>query len=195
VAEVPSTLSEALLLDYLLARSTDARERIVLLTHAIDEIVGTFYTQVMFADFELRAHRLVERDAPITADGLGALYSDLLRSYNGDVFDYDDLARVTWARISHFFNSPYYVYQYATCFASTAHLVKTILGPPSEARSAAVSRYLDLLGAGGSDLPMTLLLRAGVDLNDPVTVRGVVDQLDRLVTRLEGELRLLGLPG
>ena len=60
VAEVPSTLSEALLLDYMLARSDDPRERIVLLQHAIDEIVGTFYTQVMFADFELQAHRLVE---------------------------------------------------------------------------------------------------------------------------------------
>jgi oligoendopeptidase F len=193
VAEVPSTLSEALLLDYLLARSSDPRERIVLLTHAIDEIVGTFYTQVMFADFELRAHRLVEESAPITAERLGELYFDLLQTYNGEVFDYDDLGRVTWARIPHFFNSPYYVYQYATCFASTAHLAKAILGPRSEPRNAAVSRYLDLLGAGGSDLPMLLLQRAGVDLRDRATVGAVVDQLDGMVTQLEAELRRLGL--
>ena len=67
VAEVPSTLSEALLLEYMLARSTDPTERIVLLQHAIDNITGTFYTQVMFADYELRAHRLAEQDQPITA--------------------------------------------------------------------------------------------------------------------------------
>ena len=66
VAEVPSTLSEALLLEYMLARSTDPAERIVLLQHAIDNITGTFYTQVMFADYELRAHRLAEQDQPIT---------------------------------------------------------------------------------------------------------------------------------
>jgi oligoendopeptidase F len=111
------------------------------------------------------------------------------------VFDYDEFARVTWARIPHFYSSPYYVYQYATCFASTAHLVKAILGPPSEAGRAAVARYLDLLGAGGSDLPMNLLQRAGVDLRDPATVRDVVEQLDVMVTRLEGELRQLGLSG
>ena len=68
VAEVPSTLSEALLLEYMLARSTDPIERIVLLQHAIDNITGTFYTQVLFADYELRAHRLAEQDQPITAE-------------------------------------------------------------------------------------------------------------------------------
>ena len=135
VAEVPSTLSEALLLEYMLARATDPRERVVLLQHAIDEIVGTFYTQVMFADFELQAHRLVEAGEPVTADILGDVYEDLLKAYNGDALDYDDLSRVTWARIPHFYNSPYYVYQYATCYASTAKLVKGITGGSPEARA------------------------------------------------------------
>src|SRR4029077_8630842 len=67
VAEVPSTLSEALFLEYMLAKSTDERERIVLLQHAIDGIVSTFYTQVMFADYEMQAHRLAEDDRPVTA--------------------------------------------------------------------------------------------------------------------------------
>jgi oligoendopeptidase F len=59
VAEVPSTLNEALLLDFMLARAKSKEERVVLLQHAIDNIVGTFYNQVLFADFELEAHRLV----------------------------------------------------------------------------------------------------------------------------------------
>src|SRR6476646_4368702 len=70
VAEVPSTLSEALFLEYMLERASDDRERIVLLQHAIDGIVGTFYTQVLFADYELQAHRLVESGQPVTADTL-----------------------------------------------------------------------------------------------------------------------------
>jgi oligoendopeptidase F len=193
VAEVPSTLSEALLLDYLLARTDDPRERIVLLTHAIDEIVGTFYTQVMFADYELRAHRLVEQGEPVTADVLGDICLDMLRTYNGDAIERDDLSRITWARIPHFYNSPYYVYQYATCFASTARLATQILDGSPETRDAAVARYLDLLAAGGSDHPMTLLQRAGADLRDPATVQAVVSHLDGMVTTLEGELRLLGL--
>jgi oligoendopeptidase F len=195
VAEVPSTLSEALLLEFLLARDPDPRQRILLLTHAIDEMVGTFYTQVMFADFELRAHRMVERGEPITADRLGDLYADLLRGYNGDVFDYDDLARATWARIPHFFSSPYYVYQYATCFASTASLFRGLIAGSPADRQAAVDRYLTLLSSGGSDHPMTLLANAGADLRDPGTVRAVIEQCDGLVSQLEQALRAAGRLG
>ena len=123
---MPSTLSEALFLDYMLARTTDERERIVLLQHAIDGIVATFYTQVMFADYELQAHRLVEEGKPVTADVLGEIYFGLLKAYHGDAIDYDELSRVTWARIPHFYSTPYYVYQYATCFASSAQLMKQL---------------------------------------------------------------------
>src|SRR5262249_50872622 len=91
VAEVPSTLSEALFLDYMLTRTTDQKERIVLLQHAIDGIVSTFYTQVMFADYELQAHRLVEAGRPVTAEGLNEIYFHLLKTYHADALHYDDL--------------------------------------------------------------------------------------------------------
>jgi oligoendopeptidase F len=187
VAEVPSTLSEALLLDHLLDRTTDRDERIVLLQHAIDNITGTFYTQVLFADFELAAHERVEQDEPITAESLNELYLDRFTAYYGDSVDLEDLTRITWARIPHFFNSPYYVYQYATCFASAAKLVRDI-SAEGPAAAEARARYLDLLAAGGSDHPMRLLQRAGVDLSQPDTIRAVVDQIDSLVNRLEDEL-------
>jgi len=188
VAEVPSTLNEALLLDLMLARAKTREERAVLLQHAIDNIVGTFYNQVLFADFELEAHRLVETDQPITSDTLSGIYSRLLGEYWGEALSPDSRAQHTWARIPHFFQSPYYVYQYATCFASTAKLMGEIGGASDAMRQAAVARYLDLLRSGGSDHPMTLLKRAGVDLAQPDTVRAVVAQLDGLVTRLEAEL-------
>ncbi|HEX6245913.1 MAG TPA: oligoendopeptidase F, partial [Polyangiales bacterium] len=185
VAEVPSTLNEALFLDLMLRRARSAAERAVLLQHAIDSIASTFFTQVMFADFELQAHRLVEQDRPVTAQALTEIYARLLRDYYGDVIDPEPLAEVTWARIPHFFNAPYYVYQYATCFASTARLMQDIRsGDPAVARDG-VARYLDLLRAGGSDYPMRLLAKAGVDLSRPDTVRAVSAELDMLVGRLE----------
>jgi oligoendopeptidase F len=188
VAEVPSTLSEALLLDLMLERATTREERIVLLQHAIDGIVGTFYNQVLFADFELEAHRLVEQDHPVTSDVLNALYARLLDDYWGDALSPDARAKLTWARIPHFFQSPYYVYQYATCFASTAKLMSEVQSTDRSVRQAAVDRYLTLLRAGGSDHPMNLLAKAGVDLSQPDTVRAVSRQLDDLVTRLEEQL-------
>src|SRR6185295_18022629 len=194
VAEVPSTLSEALFLEYMLARATSERERVVLLQHAIDNIVSTFYTQVLFADFELQAHRLVEQGQPVTAEKLSEIYFGLLRAYHGDAMDYDEQSRITWARIPHFYSTPYYVYQYATCFASSAQLMKQLTTGSDAERAAAIERYLTLLKSGGSDHPMTLLQRAGVDLSKPETVRAVVDQLDGLVTQLEDAIAALGPP-
>jgi oligoendopeptidase F len=188
VAEVPSTLNEALFLDLMLRRARSAGERAVLLQHAIDSIASTFFTQVMFADFELQAHRLVEQDRPVTADALSGIYAGLVRDYYGDVIDPEPLARLTWARIPHFFNAPYYVYQYATCFASTARLMQDVRSADPAVSRAGVARYLDLLRAGGSDYPMRLLARAGVDLSKPDTVRAVCAELNMLVGRLEVEL-------
>jgi oligoendopeptidase F len=188
VAEVPSTLNEALFLDLMLTRAKSREERAVLLQHAVDSIAGTFYTQVMFADFELQAHRLVEADEPVTAEALNTIYERLLRDYYGDVVDYDPLAKHTWSRIPHFFNSPYYVYQYATCFATTARLMQDIRSSDARTAAAGVDRYLSLLRAGGSDFPMKLLAQAGVDLSRPDTVEAVARELDTLVAKLEREL-------
>jgi oligoendopeptidase F len=193
VAEVPSTLNEALLLEYLLARTTDPTERIVLLQHAIDNITGTFYTQVLFADYELRVHRLAEQDQPITAEILTETYTTLLKDYYGDAVDLTPQTGITWARIPHFFSSPYYVYQYATCFASAARIAQAIMrGGPAE-QAEARDRYLTLLRSGGSDHPMALLKKAGIDLSQPDTVLAIVRQLDDLVGRLEREVA--NLPG
>jgi oligoendopeptidase F len=193
VAEVASTVNERFLLDHLLARTPEPKQRFLLLQHAIDNIVGTFYTQVLFADFERRAHLLVEKGEPVTADILGDLYISLLREYYGDAVTVDDLYRYTWTRIPHFYNSPYYVYQYATCFASQAKLHRDLTTGTADSRAAALERYLTLLRSGGNDHPMEQLRKAGVDLGDRATVQAVVDQMDELVTRLETEATVLGL--
>ena len=178
-------LFRSLLLDYMLKHAKSRDERIVLLQHAIDSITSTFYTQVMFADFELQVHRRVEADEPVTADVLNGIYKDLFVAYYGDAVDMEPLTPATWARIPHFFNSPFYVYQYATCFASAAKIAAGIMDGPEPTREAARTQYLNLLASGGNDHPMKQLAKAGVDLSTPETVQAVIAQLDRLVTQLE----------
>lgn len=187
VAEVASTLNEGLLLAYLLERTDDPAERALLLQHAIDAVVGTFYTQVMFADFELQAHRSVEQDQPVSADSLDAIYQGILDHYHGEAVTLDDAYRSTWMRIPHLYRSPYYVYQYATCFASAAVLLPGILA----GEAGAVERYLELLSSGGSEHPMDQLRRAGVDLAQPEAVAAVAVRLEQLVGQLEDALAAL----
>ena len=187
VAEVASTTNERFLLETLLKKTTDPKERFLLLQHAVDSIVGTFYTQVLFADFELQAHKLVEQGEPATTEVLNKLYAGLLKTYYGDALVVDEFYQWTWARIPHFFHTPYYVYQYATCFASSAQLVNAMTTGSAESRQAATARYLTLLQSGGNDYPMAQLKRAGVDLTQRATVQAVVDQLDTLVSQMEVE--------
>jgi oligoendopeptidase F len=147
----------------------------------------TFYTQVMFADFELRAHRLVEQGQGVTADTLNGLYLQVLKDYYGDALTIDDFYKFTWARISHLFGTPFYVFQYATCFASSAQLFKSMNEGDAASRKAATERYLTLLKSGGDDYPMAQLKKAGVDLTQPGPVQALIDQMDELVSRMEKE--------
>jgi len=187
VAEVASTTNERFLLEHLLKQTTDPKERFLLLQHSVQEIVNTFYTQVMFADFELQVHRLVEKGEPVTTEVLNRIYADLLKTYYGDAVTVDDFYKFTWSRISHFFDTPYYVFQYATCFASSAQLFKAMNSGTEAERKAATERYLTLLRSGGNDHPMAQLQKAGVDLTQRATIQAVIDQMDSLVTRMEAE--------
>ena len=191
VAEVASTLNERLLLDYLLERWDDPQERIMLLTQAINNIVGTFFFQVMFADYELQVHRMVEQGQPITSSTLNKVILDLYETYYGDSITLDDLYEILWARIPHFFSVPYYVYQYATCFASSAEIYKNLTTGSEVQRKETLERYLTLLKSGGNDYPMEQLRKAGVDLTKPEPIQAVIDQLGRMVSQLEKEVSKL----
>jgi oligoendopeptidase F len=189
---VASTTNERFLLNKLLEQTTDPKERFLLLQHAVDSIVGTFYTQVLFADYELQAHRLVEKGEPITSAVLSDIYRKLLDDYYGDAVTVDELYKYTWTRIPHFFNTPYYVFQYATCFASSAKLFKDMTTGDPGSKKAATDRYLTLLHSGGNDYPMEQLRKAGVDLTKRETVQAVVDQMNELVTQMEAEATKIG---
>jgi len=193
VAEVASTMAEAHLLDHMLENTSDPRERLVLLSHAINSIAGTFYTQVLFADFEYQAHKLAEEGQPMTADVLNGIYHQLMVDYYGDSVTLDPLYDITWARIPHFFFAPYYVYQYATSFAASAALYEDTRDGSRRERRAAVDRYIGLLQSGGSDFPVAQLRQAGVDMTQDAPVNAVMARMDELVNQFEADLKKLDL--
>lgn len=190
VAEVASTFNERLLLDNMLKNTTDSKERIALIEQAIGGIVGTYYIQSLFADYEYQAHQIVEKGGAITPDVLNNIMENLFKEYFGPNLSMDELQKIIWARIPHFYNSPYYVYQYATSFASSANLYDRITNEkysPEEREQAKVD-YLNLLKSGGNDHPMNQLQKAGVDLTKKDTFDAVAKEFDRLLDLLENEL-------
>ena len=183
VAEVASTLTEKLLLRQLLETIDDPRERIAFIEQQLEAIHGTFFLQTMMADFEIQAHALVETGEGITAERLTELWKSTVQAYFGDVIPEDDPYMYSWARIPHLYNSPYYVYQYATSLAASASLMKRMEERPEET----VERYLELLKSGGNDYPMNQLKKAGVDLTDKEVLHAVVEEFAALVDLLEEE--------
>ncbi|MBD3871328.1 MAG: oligoendopeptidase F, partial [Acidobacteria bacterium] len=194
VAETASIFNEALLNDHLLATTDEPGLRIALLQYRIDSIAMAFYEIALLADFERRAHELVEQGSPVNAEILQGLYLDCYKALYGETMDEPQLLRNAWATWVHlFFDRPFYLFQYATSLAASTALHTQVVNGPEEERTAAVDRYLEMLRSGASDHPVVLLRRAGVDLTEPDNLDALVDEMGLLVTRLESALEKAGL--
>lgn len=171
VAEVASTVNENLLIDQLLEKCDDPKERLALLNQYLEGFKGTVYRQTMFAEFEKEAHAMQERGEALTSESLSDLYERLIRLYFGDELIMDEEVRYEWARIPHFYR-PFYVYVYATGYTSATALSEMILhdGDP------AVKKYLEFLSMGSSRYPMDELKHGGVDLTTPAPIQTALDK-------------------
>ena len=186
VAEVASTCNEALLMEHLLGKTTDRKERAYLINHFLEQFKGTLYRQTMFAEFELIMGRIIGEGRTLTADVLCEEYKKLNAFYYGPDMVVDDEIAMEWARIPHFYYN-YYVYQYATGYSAAVALSRKIL---SEGEPA-VEKYLNFLSSGCTKSPIALLKDAGVDMTSPAPVEQALQLFDELLDEMEkltGEL-------
>ena len=180
VAEVASTCNEALLMEYLLKKTTDKKERVFLINHFLDQFKGTIYRQTMFAEFEKFMGAAVDAGQTLTADMLCAEYARLCKLYYGEDMVVDDQIAMEWAKIPHFYYN-YYVFQYATGYSAAIALSRRIL---REGESA-VKDYLGFLSGGCSKSPIDLLKGAGVDMTSPAPVNDALKLFGELLDEME----------
>lgn len=183
VAEVASTLNEALLTHYLLQEAEDRNLKMYIINHALETFRTTLYRQTLFAEFERQIHSQVEAGAALTAESLSSSYKALNERYYGAEVEVDDAIQIEWARIPHFYYD-FYVYQYATGISASAALARQILteGEP------AVKRYRRFLASGSSDYSINLLRDAGVDLSTPEPIQQALDTFADYLDQLESLL-------
>lgn len=180
LAEVASTTNEALLMDYMLKKSTDPKEKLYLLTYYADQFRTTVFRQTMFAEFEKIIHERAEQGESLTPQLLSEIYYELNKKYHGDDMVVDQDIEMEWARIPHFYNS-FYVYKYATGFSAATSFSKQIL----EEGQPAVDRYLGFLQSGGSDYSINILKKAGVDMSSPEPIREAMAVFEEVITQME----------
>ena len=180
VAEVASTCNEALLMEHLLKKTTDKKERAYLINHFLDQFKGTLYRQTMFAEFELNIGKMIGEGKTLTADALCADYKRLNELYYGPDMVVDDLIAMEWARIPHFYYN-YYVFQYATGYSAAIALSRRIL----QEGENAVNDYIRFLSGGCSKSPIDLLKDAGVDMTSPEPVSQALELFGQLLDEME----------
>jgi len=109
----------------------------------------------------LDIHTKIEKGEPLNGDIMSKLYYDIVKKYYGHdegICVVDPYIQYEWAYIPHFYYN-YYVYQYSTSIIYATAFSEKILaeGKP------AVEKYFNIIKGGGSDYPINLIKKAGVD--------------------------------
>ncbi len=183
IAEIPSTSLELILQDHMTSKAESIDEKLYYLGFGLESMRGTFFRQTMFAEFELSLYEAVERGEALSGERISDMYGEILRRYHGHdegVVVVDDLYANEWMFVPHFYYNMY-VFQYATSQTAGTALYAKI----KEDGEAGVENYKDLLRAGGSDYPYTLLKNAGVDLTTPEPYRAVVTKMNAIMDEME----------
>ncbi|MFB6145950.1 MAG: oligoendopeptidase F [Candidatus Nanohaloarchaea archaeon] len=182
VAEVASTMNEALLTHHLLENVEDEDFRRHVLSHYLEGFRGTLFRQAMFADFEHEIHREVEKGGALTAEKMSEMYREKKELYYSNAV-VDDRIATEWMRIPHFYYN-YYVYQYATGISAATALSAKVLkeGKP------ATEDYLEFLSSGSSDYPVEVLKKAGVDMTTVKPIERALDEFREHLDEMEALL-------
>jgi oligoendopeptidase F len=183
IAESASIANEMLLNDYMVSHARNLDEKLYYLGEGLEAIRGTFFRQVMFAEFEFAIYEEIEQGRPLSGAHMTEIYCGLLKKYHGEaqgVMKIDPAYCIEWAFVPHFFYN-FYVYQYATSIAGAAEFTDRIV---TEGRPAA-ERFLSMLRAGGSDYPYELYTRAGIDLASPAPYQALIARMNRIMDEIE----------
>lgn len=173
VAEIASTVNEALLNFYMLKNTKDNEFKKSIINEMLDDIKNTIFRQTMFAEFELNIHNMCFDGNAMSADTLNKMYYDLMCKYHKGVV-VDDEIKYEWSRIPHFY-TPFYVYQYATGLSVALSIAKKI----SDGDKEMLNRYLEFLKSGSNDYPTNLVSKMGIDIK--CAVNDALDTFESLI--------------
>ena len=179
-AEVASTTNEKLLIHHLIEKENDEKKKLSLINTELEQIRTTVFRQLMFAEFELYTHESLEKGIPLTSEDYSKAWHELNVKYFGPEMIVDDNIDIEWARIPHFY-SDFYVYQYATGYAAASAFANAIL----EGKVNAVEKYKGFLKSGGSDYPIEILKKAGVDMTTKEPLEATIKRFNELLDMIE----------
>ena len=184
VAEIASTLNENLLNDYMVKHAKSDDEKLYLLGSYLELLRTTIFRQTSFAEFEWEIHKRIENNQPLTGEIMSNIYYNIVKKYYGDdkgICKVDPYIAYEWEYIPHFLNYTYYVYQYSTSLIYSTAFAEKILkeGQP------AVDKYYNILKGGGSDYPINLIKKAGLDPLSSEAFNLTMNKMNKVMDQME----------
>jgi len=179
LAEIASTFNEMLLMEALLKEDQPKEEKISTLAESLDRIFATLFRQVFFAAFELEIHTAAEKGIPLTEEFLSTTYRNLQHQFYGEIVTFDELSSIEWARIPHFYYN-FYVYQYATGIIAALCFAEKVLSQEENA----LELYMTFLKSGGSDYPLNILKKSGVDMTTAIPMQKAFSFISKQIATL-----------
>jgi len=183
VAEIASTCNETLLNDYMVKHAKSDAEKLFLLGSYLELLRTTIFRQTSFAEFEWEIHKRIENSQPLTGKIMSDIYYKIVRKYYGadSVCVVDPYIAYEWAYIPHFVNYTYYVYQYSTSLIYATAFAEKII----EEGKPAVDKYFNILKGGGSDYPINLIRKAGIDPLGPEAFNLTIKRMNKIMDQIE----------
>jgi oligoendopeptidase F len=182
VAEVASTVNEALLTHHLIQNIDDEDFQRHILSHYLERFRSTIYTQTMFAEFEQIIHEEIENEGALTPKYLDQKYLELKSDFYAPAVLDDRIAR-EWMRIPHFYYD-FYVYQYATGMSAATAISARILNE-EDGSDKIRENYINFLKEGGSKYPLELLKDVGIDMSSPEPIRKALEVYEEHLDKME----------
>jgi len=179
LAETASTFGEMLITDLMLQKESDPALRSALLFQQLEEAYATVMRQAYFSIFERQAHTALHNGR--SPSELSEMYFQNLQQQFGTALELDPMFRWEWITIPHFYQTPFYVYAYS--FGQL--LVLSLYRRYRQMGKAFVPMYLDILSAGGSQLPVVLLAKHGMDVAQPSFWQGGFEIIEGWIEECE----------
>ena len=181
LAEIASTVNEMLLTKYMLSNTKDKKELTKYVFELLESIRTTIFRQTMFAEFERDIYDKYNNGVSITSEELNSTYYNLNKKYFGENIIIDEEIKYEWARIPHFY-TPFYVYKYATGL-----IVSLIISDKLVKDEGFKDKYIKFLSSGGSDYPLNILKKLGIDITKKETLENAFKIFEEYLNILEKE--------
>jgi oligoendopeptidase F len=182
LAETASIFNETIVRQYILENNLKTKEeKVEFVMSYLDSIFGSIYRQILYTSFEKRAHESFLNNVPLTYEDYDKIWQSELDSLYGNTVK-DNHKLISWQRIPHIYNTPFYCYSYTFGNLLSFYLYNMY---NKMDKSKFKKMYKNILESGCSKRPYDLLIENGIDIKSENFYTNSFEIIENFITFVE----------